>query len=69
MVKPTPAAAFEMAEADFLFELLIVALDWPTQFRQVYQTRESDVFRKRRKPVFGRLVFAFRIAILQVSSP
>jgi hypothetical protein len=44
-----PSSPFKMPEADFLFELLIVALDSPTQFRQVYQTRESDVFRKRRE--------------------
>jgi hypothetical protein len=35
-----------MSEPDFLLELLIIALDTPTQLRQVDQTRERDVLRK-----------------------
>jgi len=36
-----------MADPDFLFELLIIALDAPAQLRQVYQTGESKVLSKR----------------------
>src|SRR6266704_4765990 len=55
-MEAAPSAAFEMSEPDLLLELLIVALDAPTQLGEVDQRVESDVFRKRREPVFGRLV-------------
>ena len=47
VMKSPPSSSFEMPEPEFLFELLIIALDAPTQLRQVYQTGESKVFSKR----------------------
>src|SRR5215471_11842843 len=60
MVKAAPSPTFKMPETDFLFELLVVALDAPTQFGEVDQTMEGDVLGERRQPVFGRLFLATR---------
>ena len=38
MVEAAPAAPFEVAQPDLLFELLIVALDAPAQFGEIDQT-------------------------------
>jgi hypothetical protein len=46
VVEASPSSSFEMSEPNFLFELLIIALDSLTQPRQIYQRRKSDVFRK-----------------------
>src|SRR5260370_4352406 len=56
MVKATPSPTFKMPETDFLLELMIVALNAPTQLGEVDQTVEGDVLGKRRQPVLGRLV-------------
>src|SRR5260221_3096815 len=55
MMESTPSTTFKMPEADFLLELLIVALNAPTQLGEVDQTVEGDVRGKRRQKVFGRL--------------
>jgi hypothetical protein len=39
-----PSSPFEMPEPDFLFEFLTIALDTPTQLRQIYQTGEARSF-------------------------
>jgi hypothetical protein len=57
MVEATPAAAFVVAEADLLFQLLIIAFDAPAQFDGVDELVEGDVGRQGRKPILGRLVF------------
>ena len=57
MVEAAPAAAFIMAKADLLFELLIIALDAPAQFDGVDESVEGDVFGQGRKPIFGRFAF------------
>ena len=54
MVETAPAAPFEMAEADFLLEVLIVALDAPAQLGRIDQIGEGNVFRQGRQPGFGR---------------
>jgi hypothetical protein len=36
VVEAPPSSSFEMPEPHFLFELLIIALDSPTQLRQIY---------------------------------
>ena len=59
VVEAAPASSFEMSEPDLLFELLIIALDTPTEFSEVHQFAEGDVFRQGRKPIFGRLFLAF----------
>ena len=58
MMKASPTP-FKMSEPELLLELLIVALDAPTQklSATVDQSAEGDVFRKSRA-VFGRLVLA-----------
>ena len=60
MMEAAPSAPFEMPEPDLLLELLIVALDAPAQLGEIDQAVEGDVLRKRREPVFGRLVLALR---------
>src|SRR5207244_6104962 len=58
MMEAAPATTFEMSEPDLLLEFLIVALDAPAQLGEVDQTMEGNVLRKRREPVFGRLLLA-----------
>src|SRR5258708_36167425 len=55
MMEATPSPTFKMPEADFLLELLIVALDAPTQLGEVDQAMKGDVHGKRRQKGFGRL--------------
>src|SRR5438128_1340077 len=45
IVKPAPAAAFEVIEPDLVLELLVVPLDTPTQLRQPDHVRP-----RRRRP-------------------
>src|SRR5471032_1037746 len=59
VVEAAPASSFEMSEPDLLFELLIIALDTPTQFGEVHELAEGNVFRQGRKPIFGRLFLPF----------
>src|SRR6202035_608511 len=59
MVEATPSPPFEMAEPDLLLELLVIALDAPTQLGGIDQIAERDVFRQGREQIFGRLVLAF----------
>src|ERR1019366_6905249 len=59
VMEAAPASSFEMSEPDLLFELLIIALDTPTEFGKVHQLAVGDVFRQGRKPVFGRLFLPF----------
>src|SRR5712691_4480091 len=54
MVEAAPSAPFIVPEPDLLLELLIVALDAPTQFGGVDQSTEGDSEWKGREPVFGR---------------
>jgi hypothetical protein len=56
MMKAAPAAPFKMAEPDFLFELLIIALDAPAQLGQIDKTGEGNVVGKRGEPIFDRLI-------------
>ena len=57
-MKAAPAAAFEMAQSEFLFQFFIIALDDPALFSQSDQVAQSDVFRQVRHPVFARFAFA-----------
>ncbi len=52
---PSP---FEMGEAEFAFEFLVVALDARAQFGRVDENVDGCVFGQGRKPVFRRLFFA-----------
>lgn len=59
VMEAAPASSFEMSEPDLLFEFLIIALDTPTEFSEVHQLAEEDVFRQGRKPIFGWLFLTF----------
>ena len=48
-----------LQKPDLLFEFLIIALDTPTEFSEVHQLAEEDVFRQGRKPIFGWLFLTF----------
>src|SRR6478735_8576782 len=58
MVEAAPAPSFKMSQPDLLLEFLIVAFDPPSQLGNVDELTERDVFRKRRQPIFDRLVLA-----------
>ena len=45
MVEASPAAAFEVAEPEFLLELTIIALDAPAQFRRGNELAQRGVGR------------------------
>ena len=58
MVEAAPSSSFEMSQPDLLLEFLIVAFDPPSQLGNVDELTERDVLRKRRQPIFDRLLFA-----------
>src|SRR5215471_4485337 len=58
MVEAAPSPSFKMSQPDLLLEFLIVAFDPPSQLGNVDELTERDVFRKRRQPIFDRLVLA-----------
>ena len=58
MVEAAPSSSFEMSRPDLLLEFLIVAFDSPSQLGNVDELTERDVFRKRRQPIFDRLLLA-----------
>ena len=60
MVEAAPAAAFVMTEADLLPEVLIVALDPPTQLGLIDQLLKADIGRPGAEPVVVRFGFALR---------
>jgi hypothetical protein len=60
--------ALEVTEADFLLEVLIIALDAPAQLGEIDDARERDVVRQCRKPVLRRLALARRHSISGYSS-
>ena len=60
MMKPTPAAAFVMAEANLLLEFEVVALNPPAQLGLVDHALERDVGRQRGEPVVIRFGFVLR---------
>jgi len=52
VVKAAPAAAFKVAQAEFLLQFLIVAFDDPALFGQRDQIAQLAVFRQIGHPVF-----------------
>jgi hypothetical protein len=60
MVEAAPASPFEVAEANLLFEFLVIALNAPTQLSGVDELTERNVRRKCCEPIFGRDLFALR---------
>src|SRR5712671_4562887 len=55
-----PASAFEVPEAEFLLELLVVALDAPAQLGQIDQARQGNVVGKGGEPILRGLLLGFR---------
>src|SRR5258705_5990147 len=60
MVEAAPPAPFIITKAEFLLELLIIALDPPPQLCQINQTVERDILGQSGKPIFGRFGFVLR---------
>ena len=58
MMEAAPAASLIVSQAQFLFELLVIALDPPAQFRQINHPIEGGVQRDGGQPVFGGLGLA-----------
>src|SRR5262245_46446435 len=52
MMKPPPAAALEVIEAQFILQFLIVAFDPPAPHGQLDELRAGRRRRQRREPVF-----------------
>ena len=57
-MKAAPSPSFKMPQPDFLLEFLIVAFDPPTQLGNFDEPTKRDVSRKRRQPVFDRILLA-----------
>src|SRR6202022_1618465 len=58
MMKAAPAAALEMPQAEFLLELLVIALDAPAQFGESHELLDRRGSRQRTQEVPGRLDFS-----------
>ena len=56
-MKAALPAPFIVPKPDLLLEFLVVALDAPTQFGEIDQPTETDLFRQGREPVLGRSLF------------
>src|ERR1700721_3853723 len=59
VMKAAPAAPLEMPQAEFLLELLVIALDSPTQFGEAHELLGRCVSRHRTQEVLARLDFSF----------
>ena len=55
MMEAAPAASLVMSQAEFLFQLLIIALDPPAQLGQIDQAIEGHVRRDGGQPILGGL--------------
>ena len=55
MMKAAPAASLEVPQAEFLLELLMIALNAPAQFCKSHEFPDRRVSRQRAEEVFGRL--------------
>src|SRR5258708_28365216 len=60
VVEAAPSAPLIITKPEFLFQLLIIALDPPSQLCQIDQTIEGGIFGQSGKPILGRLGFVFR---------
>ena len=59
VMESSPAPPFEVGEAEFALEFLIVAFDAPAQFAVSTRTSIGVSSGRGREPVFGRLALAF----------
>jgi len=60
VMKAAPTATLKVAEAEFLFELLVIALDAPAQFGDAHQFLERGGGGQGTQEVFCRFRFATR---------
>src|SRR5271170_4227610 len=60
MVEAAPPAPFIVTQAKLLFELLIIALNAPTQLCQINQAIEGDTLGQGGEPIFGWFGFVLR---------
>ena len=60
VVKAAPTAPFVITQAELLFELLVIALDPPSQLGDINQLLEGDVLGQSGEPILGRLGFPVR---------
>src|SRR5512144_627281 len=58
MMEAAPAASLVVPQAEFLFQLLVIALDPPAQFGQIDQAIERHVRRDGGEPILGGLGLA-----------
>ena len=68
MMEASPAPSLIMAEIEFLFELLVVALDTPAQLGGADKLSERGISGKGGEPVFERLCIALGPSISSHSS-
>src|ERR1700685_2533451 len=52
MVKPAPASPLKMAQSQFLFQFLVIALNDPAVFGKVHEVSQRQVCGKSREPGF-----------------
>ena len=57
-MKPTPATALEVIQPELVLQLLVVALDPPSQLGEAHELLDRGGFVERRQPVLRRLGFA-----------
>ena len=57
VVKPAPASAFVMPQAELLFQLLVIAFDDPALLGQAHQVAKLGIGRQSREPILGRFGF------------
>ncbi|KWO79701.1 hypothetical protein WM31_29825 [Burkholderia ubonensis] len=60
VVESTPATSFDVSQAEFLLEILIVPHDTPAHLGDMNQTFECRVWGQSRKPILERLRITFR---------
>src|SRR5437773_4472451 len=60
VVEAAPPAPLIITKAEFLLQLLIIALDPPSQLCEINQTLEGDILSQSGKPIFGRFGFSLR---------
>src|SRR6266853_5916239 len=57
MVEAAPPAPFIITKAEFLFELLVIALDPPSQLCQINQAVEGGILGQGGEPILGGFCF------------
>ena len=60
VMESTPATSFEVSQAEFLLEILIVPLDTPAHLGDMNHTFERRVRGHSRKPIFEWLRITFK---------